>query len=128
MEWGSNARIRIPVSKTGAAQIYTDLDRFPTSGGTYLDRGMATAKTYWTGGTSPISPKANCQQNYNLVFSDGQWRGSQWERDTKWLKDNKGVKTFAVGYAGYGNTQNYQKLATAGGTTSPMFADDEDQT
>ena len=127
MEWGSNAKIRIPVSKTGAAQIYTDLDRFPTSGGTYLDRGMATAKTYWTGGTSPISPKANCQQNYNLVFSDGQWWGSQWERDTKWLKDNKGVKTFAVGYAGYGNTQNYQKLATAGGTTSPMFADDEDQ-
>ena len=126
-EWGSSARIRIPVSKNGAAQIYTDLDNFPTGGGTYLDRGMDNSKAYWTGSQSPISKKANCQQNYNIVFSDGQWWGTSNIATASWLVANKGVKTFALGYAGYGNTSNYQRLATAGGTKTPLFADDEEQ-
>ena len=127
MEWGSSARMRVNISKSGAATIYNDLDNFPTSGGTNLDRGMDESKRYWSGSNSPISTKANCQQNYNIVFSDGQWWDNTARHTTKWLHDNKGVKTFALGYAGFGNTANYQRIATNGGTKTPLFAEDEDQ-
>ena len=126
-EWGSTARIRVPISKNGAALIYTDLDNFPTNQGTNLDVGMNNSKAYWTGGQSPIDPKAGCQQNYNIVFSDGQWSDRTASSTTKWLLDNKGVKTFALGYAGFGSIRNYQKIATNGGTKDPLFAEDEEQ-
>jgi hypothetical protein len=120
-EWGSTARVRVPISKNGAALIYTDLDSFPTNQGTNLDVGMNNSKSYWTGGQSPIDPKAGCQQNYNIVFSDGQWSDRTASSTTKWLLDNKGVKTFALGYAGFGSIRNYQKIATNGGTKDPLI-------
>ena len=74
-----------------------------------------------------IRDRAGCQQNYNIVFSDGQWFDRTASSTTKWLLDNKGVKTFALGYAGFGSVRNYQKIATNGGTKDPLFAEDEEQ-
>ena len=39
------------------------------------------------------------------------------------LDQGKLIKTFVVGFAVSGNTNNYTTAATAGGTNSPLFAD-----
>ena len=129
MEWGSSSRtkIRVKISDQGAKQIFTDIDNVRPGGGTYLGQAMQKAYNYYKGSDSPINQKANCQNNYAIVVSDGDWFGSPNPNTVaKNMLNGDGIKTFVVGFQGYTNKSNYSNLAKAGGTTTPLFADDED--
>jgi len=128
MEWGSsnNTKIRVKISDQGAKQIFTDIDNVKPGGGTYLGQAMQKAYNYYKGSDSPINQKANCQNNFVIVISDGDWFGSPNPNAVaKNMLNGDGIKTFVIGFQGYANKSNYTNLAKAGGTKTPLFADDE---
>ena len=128
MEWGSSSRtkIRVKISDQGAKQIFSDIDNVRPGGGTYLGQAMQKAHNYYKSSDSPINKKANCQNNYVIVISDGDWFGSPNPNNVaKTMLSNDKIRTFVIGFQGYRNKSNYTNLAKAGGTTTPLFADDE---
>ena len=138
MEWGSYSsrrlKLRVPIDKNGATNIFTDIDAVYGGGGTYLLQAMNYAKRYWSGNlnqggkkyTSPIKTGQNCQLNFNVLISDGQWRShSSAMAVVRNMKNNTNlkVKTFSVGLAiNTGNRRNYDDLAKAGGTEKALYA------
>ena len=139
MEWGSSSawssasggqRIRVPISSTGAKTIYTDVDKVVPLGGTYLNEALNLAKSYFAGSTSYLSPivsGASCQLNYLIVISDGEWDNPEGvnANASSLAKQSPSIKTFAVGLALGGSSANYSNLATAGQTTTPLYASNE---
>ncbi len=127
MEWGSYARIKVKISDNGAKQIYTKLDSVRAGGGTNLLQAMNTARNYFTSGQVANWNKS-CSQNYLVVISDGYWGShSSVLGVANQINIAHNIKTFAVGFALGGANNNYKTLAQKGGTTSPLYADNETQ-
>ncbi len=133
MEWGSPNRMRllVPISDTGASRIYNSVGRVSARGGTDLNYALNFARRYYTGQTrygSVPNYGQDCAQNYIIVISDGIWMNHPGViSQATSLKDQHKVKTFAVGFALSGANSRYSTLATAGGTTTPLYADNEAQ-
>ncbi len=128
MEWSCNYKVRVNVSDTGAQEILADIDNITTGGGTCLGKAMQHAENYFKGSNSPIDPNVSCENTYIIVISDGVWVQNP-NPDTvaaRLLNGRDNIKTYAVGFLNYGNKSNYQSLAIAGGTKTPLYADDED--
>jgi type IV pilus assembly protein PilY1 len=139
MEWGypsayvsgyGGQRIRVPISSTGAKTIYTDVDSVVPGGGTYLNEALNLAKSYFAGSAgypSPIVSGASCQLNYLIVISDGEWDNPSGANTnaSSLANQSPSIKTFAVGLALGGSSANYSNLATAGQTTTPLYASNE---
>ena len=133
MEWGwywnPYLRLRVPVSSNGAKEIYSDVDQVRAYGGTYLQQAMQKAKDYYGGSNSPRLANAACQYNFIVLISDGVWQNhNEAMKIVKSMKDQYGVKTFAVGFAiAAGNRGNYEDLADNGGTEDPLYADNQNE-
>jgi len=123
-----------PVSKDGAANIYSKIEDVHPGGGTYLRQALRLSNTYYKGASSPVIKGATCQANYLIVISDGVWSDpngvNRLARSMRLDADLK-MKTFAIGFAAGGLSgtakRNYKNLAANGGTTDAIFADNEDQ-
>lgn len=127
MAWGSYARIRVGISDTGAKEIYNRIDSERAGGGTNLLLAMNTARNYFTSGQVSNWDKS-CSQNYLIVISDGYWGSHNSVLSVAdQLNNTYNIKTFAVGFALGGANNNYKTLAQKGGTTSPLYADNETQ-
>ena len=129
MEWGSGysgrTRVRVKISDTGAKQIFRDVDNVYASGGTDLRYAMNLARNYFTSGQVSNWNKS-CSQNFLIVISDGYWSGhNQVLSIADQIKNAYNIKTFAVGFALGGASNNYKTLAQKGGTTSPLYASNE---
>ena len=141
MQWGSNNKRRtnmiVPISENGARQIFNQVRRVRHSGGTEPEYALAEANRYWAGQKMlskqqfPIPPNygQECTQNYIIFISDGQWNNNHKVinelNDLRTKDKGKLVKTFMVGFALTGSQSNYISTAVAGGTTAPLFADNE---
>ena len=130
MEWSTtrstDTRIRVRISDTGANNIYYDVDRVQATGYTTdLRYAMQIARNYFTSGQVP-NWNLSCSLNFLIVISDGYW---SYHNDVLSIADqlNKSynVKTFAVGFAIGGSNSNYLTLAQKGGTTTPLYAENE---
>jgi len=127
MAWGSYARIRVKISDNGAQQIYRTIDSENAGGGTNLLLAMNTARNYFRSGQVANWNKS-CSQNYLIVISDGYWGSHNSVLGVaNQLNNAYNIKTFAVGFALGGANNNYKTLAQKGGTTSPLYADNETQ-
>ena len=122
-------RMLVRITPNGARQIYSVIDNVKAGGGTYLLNGMNLARQEFAGPNSPIIKGADCQQNYVIVISDGDWaQASSVNSIAKQMaRQDPSIKTFVVGFATGGNKPNYSNLASAGGTVTPLFAENEDQ-
>ena len=129
MTWGSGHNMRVKVSGNGAKQIYSNIDNVTNSGGgTYLYGAMVAARNQFLNGKVP-NWNLTCSNNYLLVISDGAWWGGNPNGVASSLYNRSPgkVKTYVVGFAYGGSKTNYNSLAKAGGTGSPLFADDQKQ-
>ena len=125
MEWGTRHNIRVKISDTGAQQIYTNVDGVYASGGTDLATAMNIARNYFTSG-QVANWNLTCSLNFLIVISDGEWQGHPTVLSiANQLRTTYSTQTFAVGFALSGANSNYNTLATAGGTTSPLYASNE---
>ena len=128
MEWSYSWKTKIPIeiSPTGAQRIFNYVDSIKPYGGTDLRSAMNKARDHFT--SNQVSNwNLSCSQNYLIVISDGDWSyyGSP-NSIASHIKNAYNIKTFAVGFAGYTSFKtNYSSLATAGGTTDPLYADNE---
>ena len=122
-------RMLVRITPNGARQIYNVIDSVKAGGGTYLLNGMNLARQEFAGRYSPIIKGADCQQNYLIVISDGDWAQASSVNSIaqQMARQNPSIKTFVVGFATGGNKPNYSNLASAGGTVTPLFAENEDQ-
>lgn len=149
MEWGypfrlstlaDNAgglRLRVPVNNNGAKNIFNDVDKIIANGSTNLDDALTLAKNYFNSGTnqsidsiyypSPMDRNALCQLNYLIVISDGEWEdhSTVLSITDSLNKQNPSIKTFAVGFALGTSSTNYSQLADKGGTSEPLYAENE---
>ncbi len=125
MEWSSSANIRVGITNNGARFIYSNVDGISANGGTNLARAMRTARDYFRSGVVD-NWDLTCSLNFLIVISDGYW-SSNHEVVTvaNQIRRVDNIQTFAVGYALGGSNSNYSALATAGGTTSPLYAENE---
>ncbi len=129
MTWNSSATMRVNVSSSGAASIYSLADSLSAGGYTVLDAAMTLAKSYLTGVNTPFVPGAWCQNTVLVVISDGEWTDNTASTTAKWLYDTYQVKTFAIGFnseASETGLNNYIALSQIAGTypDSPVFATD----
>ena len=125
MEWGTRHNIRVKISDTGAKQIYSNVDGVYASGGTDLAKAMNIARNYFTSG-QVANWNLTCSLNFLIVISDGAWSGHSTVLSiANQLRTTYSTQTFAVGFALSGASSNYNTLATAGGTTSPLYASNE---
>ena len=130
MEWSttrsSDTRIRVDINDKGAKRIYSDVDGVQANGYTTdLAHAMNQARNYFVSNKVP-NWKKSCAQNYLIVISDGYWSNhSGVISTTNNLRQAHKIKTFAVGFALSGSNYRYTQLATAGGTTSPLYASNE---
>ena len=122
-------RMLVRITPTGAQQIYNVIDNVKAGGGTYLLNAMNLARQEFAGPYSPIIKGADCQQNFLIVISDGDWSQASSVNSiaSQMARQNPSIKTFAVGFATGGNKPNYTNLASAGGTVTPLFAENEDE-
>ena len=122
-------RMLVRITPNGAKQIYNVIDNVKAGGGTYLLNGMNLARQEFAGPNSPIIKGADCQQNYLIVISDGDWAQASSVNSIaqQMARQDPSIKTFVVGFATGGNKPNYSNLASAGGTVTPLFAENEDQ-
>ena len=136
MQWGSNnasrTNILVPISDNGARLIFNQVRRIRATGGTRPIYAIDLAKKYYDGRTrfgKVPNYGETCAQNYIIFISDGHWSNHalllERLKSMKNLDQGKLIKTFVVGFAVSGNTNNYTTAATAGGTNSPLFADNE---
>ena len=64
--------------------------------------------------------------NYIIVISDGEWQNHSGVKNiTNQIRLQLGIKTFAVGFALGTTKTTYSDLAVAGGTTKPLYAENE---
>ena len=125
MEWGTRHNIRVKISDNGAKQIYSNVDGVYASGGTDLRTAMNNARNYFTSG-QVANWNLTCSLNYLIVISDGYWSGhSSVISIANQIRSAYNIKTFAVGFALGGANSNYSSLATAGGTSKPLYASNE---
>ena len=144
LTWASSSssrKLRVKIDKDGASKIPGMLDTIYPSGGTDLGSAMKMARKYFRGGlccdpqtgktyVSPQDPAAkDCQENIIIAISDGDW---QYGRDpdpiAKDLLSSDKIKTYVLGYGGYTSSKSrYESLADAGGTDTPLYADNYDQ-
>tara|TARA_A100001015_G_scaffold77929_1_gene86488 strand:- start:64 stop:3855 length:3792 start_codon:yes stop_codon:yes gene_type:complete len=125
MEWGTRHNIRVKISDNGAKLIYSNVDGVYASGGTDLNRAMNNARNYFTSG-QVANWDLSCSINYLIVISDGYWHSHNSVISVaNQMRLANNIKTFAVGFALGGANSNYSTLATAGGTTSPLYASNE---
>ena len=116
-------QLNIPITKSGASQIYSNIDRLRWGGATYADRAMRWAEQYLNSSRSPINRNATCQKTYLILLSDGGFSDRTSSATTAArLLSTKGVKTFVVGFNS-GTQSTYAALAAAGGTNQPLYAD-----
>ena len=144
LTWASSSysrKLRVKIDKDGASKIPGILDTIYPSGGTDLGRAMEMARKYFRGGlccdpqtgTTYVSPKdpaaADCQENILIAISDGDWQyGKDPDPIAKDLLNSDKIKTYALGYGGYTSSKSrYESLAKAGGTDTPLYADNYDQ-
>ena len=138
MEWGSNnnsrTKILVPISDNGARQIFRQVNRIRAIGGTRPVFAIDKANKYYKGQTgfgAVPNYGETCAQNYIIFISDGQWSNHStfMSRLSNMKNRDQGklIKTFVVGFAVGGNTSNYTTAATAGGTGSPLFAENESE-
>ena len=125
MEWGTRHNIRVRISDTGAQQIFSNVDGVYASGGTDLARAMNIARNYFTSG-QVANWNLTCSLNFLIIISDGEWSGHSTVLSiANQMRTTYNTQTFAVGFALSGASSNYNTLATAGGTTSPLYASNE---
>ncbi len=124
MEWGTRHNIRVKISDTGAKTIYTNVDGVYASGGTNLNVALRKVRDYFRSG-DVANWNLSCSLNYLIVISDGYWVSHGAVLNTATNLKNENIKTFAVGFALGGASSNYSQLATAGGTTKPLYASNE---
>ena len=133
MEWGGPHRTKVvvPISDRGAATIFNRVRQIRPGGGTDLAQALRKATNYYTGNTRYGAVPhfgEDCAQNFIIVISDGFWNAGTHPEVislTTTLKDTHKIKTFALGFAVGGSNYRYTQLATAGGTNTPLFADNE---
>lgn len=125
--WSSSSARRVNISKNGASQIKTMVERcdrslYP-SGGTNPGNSLREAYYYFKNNPQLVSG-ASCQQAAVILISDGYWWSFYHRRALNYanLLKNMGVNTFVVGFGNLG-TSNYNSLANAGGT-SPIVSSD----
>lgn len=121
------ALLNVPVSSTGASEIFDTVDDLGAFGGTELGNAMSFAEGYLLGSDSPIDNSLDCQKTIIIVISDGQWFDhSLAVSKTNNLYNNHDIKTFTIGFGnGYqGSIGNYIDISREGGTypSSPAFA------
>jgi len=125
MEWSSSANIRVGITNNGARFIYSNVDGISANGGTNLARAMRTARDYFRSGVVD-NWDLTCSLNFLIVISDGYWQSNnQVVTVANQMRNVDNIQTFAVGYALGGSNSNYSALATAGGTTNPLYAENE---
>ena len=127
MTWGSWYKMRVNISSKGAKQIYNDIGKVKVCDagcGTSLNGPMNAARNLFTSG-KVSNWNLKCSNNYLIVISDGYWYGSSVNSIANSLNLSYNVKTFAVGFNSGGYKTNYINLAKYGGTTSPLYADNE---
>jgi len=125
MEWSSSANIRVGITNNGARFIYSNVDGISANGGTNLARAMRTARDYFRSGVVD-NWDLTCSLNFLIVISDGYWQSNnQVVTVANQMRNVDNIQTFAVGYALGGSNSNYSSLATAGGTTNPLYAENE---
>ena len=125
MEWSSSANIRVGITNNGARFIYSNVDGISANGGTNLARAMRTARDYFRSGVVD-NWDLTCSLNFLIVISDGYWQSNnQVVTVANQIRNVDNIQTFAVGYALGGSNSNYSSLATAGGTTNPLYAENE---
>ena len=97
---------------------------------------MNKAREYFINGTKVNNKFAKvdnqnltCSKNYLIVISDGYWYGGNANAIASALNSRSPgkIQTYVVGFNVGGSTANYTSLAKAGGTTTPLFADNEKQ-
>jgi streptogramin lyase len=121
--WSSSSSLDIEISDTGASEIYTFADTINGGGNTDLDDAMETAYNYWTGADSPYVEGATCQENINIIISDGDWTDTTASDTAEQLYEEYGIRTFVVGFL-TGESTNYVTISDAGGSSpdSPLYA------
>ena len=125
MEWSSSANIRVGITNNGARFIYSNVDGISANGGTNLAKAMRTARDYFRSGVVD-NWDLTCSLNFLIVISDGYWQSNnQVVTVANQIRKVDNIQTFAVGYALGGSNSNYSALATAGGTTNPLYAENE---
>ncbi|MDC1247934.1 PilC/PilY family type IV pilus protein, partial [Pelagibacteraceae bacterium] len=125
MEWSSSANIRVGITNNGARFIYSNVDGISANGGTNLAKAMRTARDYFRSGVVD-NWDLTCSLNFLIVISDGYWQSNnQVVTVANQIRNVDNIQTFAVGYALGGSNSNYSALATAGGTTNPLYAENE---
>ena len=125
MEWSSSANIRVGITNNGARFIYSNVDGISANGGTNLARAMRTARDYFRSGVVD-NWDLTCSLNFLIVISDGYWQSNnEVVTVANQIRNVDNIQTFAVGYALGGSNSNYSALATAGGTTNPLYAENE---
>ena len=115
MTWDSKATMRVPVSSSGASEIFKMIDGVTAPGMTYIQYAMELAKSYLRGANTPM--KYSCQRTMLIVITDGGFNGSvQKGYDAaKDLYDNSEVPTVVISFHG-GSQATHKALAKAGGT------------
>ena len=86
---------------------------------------MRTARDYFRSGVVD-NWDLTCSLNFLIVISDGYWQSNnEVVTVANQIRNVDNIQTFAVGYALGGSNSNYSALATAGGTTNPLYAENE---
>jgi hypothetical protein len=128
--FNSTGTLFVPISATGASEIYNTIDTLNGNGNQDISAAYNTAYSYLTGSSSPVTAGAWCQTTLIVVISNGVWQGTTDAVTTATTLYNMSpnIKSFLVG-ADVSETSNqannYILISTAGGTypDSPVFAD-----
>ena len=137
MEWGTRHKIRVNIGPNGASRIFNNVNGIRARGGTDLRKALTIIRNHFNNGRVPDWNR-QCSNNYLIVISDGRWvnhngvksLARQLAAGTTDSNGNKVgvIKTFAVGFnINTGAQSNYVDLAREGGTTTPLYADNEAQ-
>lgn len=116
-------QLNIPISEYGASSIFSKIDSLRAPGGTYPNDALQWVKRNFESYNSPINKNISCQKTFIILLSDGSFSdGVSSSYTAKLLLDQLGVKTFVVGFK-IGSQPAYKRLAEAGGTDEPLYAD-----
>ena len=127
MEWGTRHRIRVKIGPNGASRIFNNVNGIRARGGTDLRQALNIVRNHFNNGQVP-DWNLTCSNNYLIVISDGRWVNHNGVRAIARNLAASNIKTFAVGFnINTGAQANYVDLAKDGGTTTPLYADNEAQ-
>ena len=120
--------LKVPIQKSGAAQIAKMIDTVSPGGGTDADAFMKIAQQYFLNSTyTPIdSNSLDCQKSYVVVIGDGDWYNhSGAVAKASSLFQVHGIRTYTVAFGtgiSASGLRNFNALAVAGGTTKAIVA------